>query len=425
MTVSGELAVILHRSVPLFTRATLCIVAISAAFAALLALLTLLRGSGLGYVRYLGTGLGWWSLGFFMLLVAPAVPSITALLLPLPILVAGDVLGFLLMLGASLALQRFWTSYPREITVEELHSFILERERDGYAGLWSWRARLFRLLLGERAPAVMESRIAASGRMQRSLLQNSLWPGRSAQAALLATALAGGLLWRLSGASHMPLADASFPIPLVIFAALLFLPGAHCLNILRMHRVNGTQEERRKIEWVWASLWIAIVLFVPVLTLFALGLADIAMFDVAGLSPIMVTGAIALPLLVPLCAPLCLLVALMVSIFYRGDVDPRLALRGITLWTLVGILLTLVFALVERSVAVKLGALLGLPPQTGYVAAGAVVAATFQPIRKSAEKQVNRFVARVLPAVGPNEIKPESPKRRRKRPARLRRRGAT
>lgn len=426
MTTSGELAVILHKSVPLFTRATLFIVAISAAFAALLALLTLLRGSGTGYVRYLGIGLGWWSLGFFVLLAAPALPSLTALALPLPFLVAGDVLGFLLMLGASLALQRFWTSFPREISLEELHAFIVKRERSSYPGLGSWRARLSRLVLGDRAPQFMESRVAASGRMQRRMLQNSLWPGRGAQLALLATAVAGGLLWRLAQILPQREADASFPIPFVIFGALLFLPGAHCLNILRMHRVRGTQAERRKIEWVWASFWIAIVLFVPVLALFALSFLDIVVFDAAGLDPAVVTGAIALLLLAPLCAPLCLLVALMVSIFYRGDVDPRLALRGITLWTLVGVLLTLVFALVERSVAVRLGALLGLPPQTGYVAAGAVVAATFQPIRKLAEKQVNRFVARVLPAAGRDETKPDKPKRKqRKRSARLRRRSAT
>src|SRR5262249_53385994 len=38
-----------------------------------------------------------------------------------------------------------------------------------------------------------------------------------------------------------------------------------------------------------------------------------------------------------------------------------------------------------------------LPQQTGYVTAGAIVAATFQPMRKQLEKQVNRFVERVLP----------------------------
>lgn len=40
------------------------------------------------------------------------------------------------------------------------------------------------------------------------------------------------------------------------------------------------------------------------------------------------------------------------------------------------------------------------PPLTGYVTAGALVAASFQLIRKRAEVYVNRFVERALPGHG-------------------------
>jgi hypothetical protein len=422
MTIAGMLSLSIHGSVPLLTHSMLFILAASAAGAALLALVTLLRGSRLGYIHHLGTGLGWWSLGFFFLLMAPAVPTITALRLPLPLLVAGDVLAFMLMMGAGLALQRFWISYPRQISLEELHAFILAKVKQNYLDLPTWRSRLYRLVLRDRAPAVMQSRIDDFGRMNRALLRSTLWPGRGAQAGLLAVAVAGGLLWRLVGILPKDMGDALFVAPFLIFGALLFLPGAHCMNILRMHRAHGTEGERRQIEWIWASFWIAIVLCMTIEVLSLLVVLDMLLFDAFGLDPSLALGVISLMVLVPLFAPLCVLVALSLSIFYRGSLDPRLALRGVTLWTVLGVLLTLVFTLVERSVAVKLSTLMGLPPQTGYVAAGAIVAATFQPIRKRTEKQVNRFVERVLPVAARTQVKPERPARqRRKRPARLRR----
>ncbi|HSC46578.1 MAG TPA: adenylate/guanylate cyclase domain-containing protein, partial [Gammaproteobacteria bacterium] len=96
-------------------------------------------------------------------------------------------------------------------------------------------------------------------------------------------------------------------------------------------------------------------------------------------------------------APTILFIAMGLSIQYRGTIDPKLALRGFTVWTVLSLVLTLIFVFVERTVALRLVGWWHLPPQTGYVTAGAIVAATFQPVRKQLEKRVNRFVERVLP----------------------------
>ena len=98
-------------------------------------------------------------------------------------------------------------------------------------------------------------------------------------------------------------------------------------------------------------------------------------------------------------APLLFVVALALSIFYRGTLDPRLVLGRFTLWSVLGVLLTFLFMLLERSLAIKAVQWLELPPETGSLFAGAAIAATFQPIRRRTESAVTDWVSRVMPTV--------------------------
>lgn len=95
--------------------------------------------------------------------------------------------------------------------------------------------------------------------------------------------------------------------------------------------------------------------------------------------------------------PAVLLGALAASILARGLIDPRLALQRLTLWTLLGVAVTFVFVLVERTVALRLAHWLSLGPETGALVGGAAVAVTFVPIRRAAERWVTRFVERRMP----------------------------
>lgn len=421
----GELA-------PWAPRLALILICPSLLLSAVLSLFMLLRGSGTAYVRYLGAGLGWWSFALFYMTILPVLPGVMSWPLPLPALVCADVVTLVMSLAAAYAFLRFWSAFPRPITSAELQAFLVEKTRRDFAALSPWRQRWARLLTPTRDPDWIGYRARRFGALNRAIFGHHLQPSRLVTAVALAIAAVAGLLWRVDAYLHdRELAGMLGMVPFVVLLFIFMLPWINLANILRMHRATGSAGERRKIEWVSASFWIALVVFFTFAALSNMPLLYQGIFGGDALSPGTAFQLMTLQFLTPLLGPLLLLLALTVSIFYRGEVDPKLALRGITLWTLVGVVLTLVFALVERSVAVRLGALLGLPPQTGYVAAGAVVAATFQPIRKLAEKQVNRFVARALPAAGSNDAKPDAgqPKnggrKRRKKTARLRRRNAT
>jgi class 3 adenylate cyclase len=94
---------------------------------------------------------------------------------------------------------------------------------------------------------------------------------------------------------------------------------------------------------------------------------------------------------------LVFLVALSLSIFYRGTIDPRLAARKVTLIGMLGLIVTTVFIFLERLIATKLTTWLALSPDSGALLAGAVVAMTFNPIRKRTERAINDIMGRLLP----------------------------
>ena len=425
-TTATDFLVDLWQLAPWASRLALILISPSVLLGGSLCLFLLLRGSNRTYIRELGVGLGWWVLVVFYMAILPAIPGAVSWPIPLPILVAGDVGMMFMSLACTHAFMRFWANFPRPISAEDVTAFLVKSLRRDIASMSSWRQRWNKLLSPKRDLNWVEYRARKFATVNHAILACYLSPGRLAIAAAITIAAIAGALWRAD--AYMPNSDVGHALSMLPFTVLTFIfimPWANLANIFRMRRATGDAEERRKIEWVRVSFWIAIVLFFAFAALSNAPLLYQGIFGGDALSPGVAFSMMDLQFLAPLLAPLLILFALIVSIFYRGDVDPKLALRGVTLWTVLGVLLTLIFALVERSVAVKLSAVLGLAPQTGYVTAGAVVAATFQPVRKIAERQVNRFVERVLPGSESQAEQKKSARQPRKNSARLRRRSAS
>src|SRR5215469_6480943 len=354
---------------PLAAHLLLCIISLSVGTAAVLSLILLLKSGKEDATRYLGIGLGWWSFSICYLGLIITLPTF-ALYSHLPFLVrlAFDTAAFLLLLAAAYAVLAFWQRFPRPVSEDELDAF-LKASR------------------GSKAMPVPARRSTAARVVRK----------------LLAVYLIGtmGLLWR--GNIYLP-DYLPEPADTLLSLAILFsnlgciyvlgLPVFKCLRLLKFHRALGSPEDRAKIEWIWTAIWIAVILcLLPAVLAPAMYLAEYWFPELA-----FDYGWLGLYLLLAYnSAPLIVMVALALSVFSRGAIDPRLALRGFTIWTLLGIVLTLIFVFIERLVATRVVLWMHLPPQTGYVTAGAIVAATFQPIRKRMEKWVNRFVERVLP----------------------------
>jgi class 3 adenylate cyclase len=221
----------------------------------------------------------------------------------------------------------------------------------------------------------------------------------------LGVALLVALLWRPGW--HEAIKNSDLRALIALFSLiplymLLTLVGTQIAGIIRFHREKGTPEEAQKVEWIRASYVVILVLLaVPVnllplwMVLGFLGGEPVVMWMIH--HNVLVNSVYAL-MLAFMASPLIYLLALGASIFARGTIDPRLAVRGFTLWTLLGLVITFLFVLIERAVAMKVVAVFKLPPESGAVVAGAIIAATFIPIRGFAEKWVRRWVERWMPA---------------------------
>ena len=345
----------------------LLIIAISVVSAASLSLLTLLRG-GSEIIRLLGVGLGAWSFSICYLYFFTALPLFDWFVAWHKYVRVGfDVLAAEILLVSTWAFITFWRNFPRPVSREEL-----ERFRTGATAGGSWLTALSRRDFGGTFSLLAR-------------VPSGVWVALAVGATVLI-----GFGIRLSVFPGDPFIGwAIFGLPV-----LLFLPGVWCLRLFQFHRAVGDLGDRRKIEWIWAAMWFWIVLMLLPAVVMPVWLVAEHWFPELAFEHGLIGTYI---LFVWLCAPLVFIAALAMSILYRGSIDPRLALRGFTVWTLLSVVLTLIFVFVERTVALRLVGWWHLPPQTGYVTAGALVAATFQPMRRYAERNVTRFVERVLP----------------------------
>jgi class 3 adenylate cyclase len=95
--------------------------------------------------------------------------------------------------------------------------------------------------------------------------------------------------------------------------------------------------------------------------------------------------------------PVSTIVIVGVAVLNNGALDPRLVFTRITLWSVMGLIVTLAFIGLERFAAIQVVHWFALPPDTGAVAAGAVIAGTFVPIRRFVATRVERMARRWIP----------------------------
>lgn len=165
----------------------------------------------------------------------------------------------------------------------------------------------------------------------------------------------------------------------------------------------GTLEERQRIAWLRAVLFGLGVVFL--VCLLALLLAACALWfqpetATALGQPIVITMVVKLIISIfvfLLFMPAFAIIAVGLSVLHGGQLDPRLAFTRITLWSVMGVAVTLAFVAIERYVAIKVVHWFSLPADTGGIAAGVMVVGTFMPARNFASRQINRLANRWIP----------------------------
>jgi class 3 adenylate cyclase len=375
-----------HVFPPIYVRLVMGLVAVTALLAAMLSVMVALRAAPTLNNRRLATALGFGAAAsaYFLLgLVHPAYRS--ALGLDSGHRVGLDALAYLLALLTPYLLMRFFMAYPRAPTPEEwTRYFEGEVERMAARLATGWRARFYGRL---------SARFMTEGtvdRDQRRRAFDSAWP----LAVLFPLAA-----WAAWADSQMPSRGHEITImpTVLVFLALVYLATV-AFEAIEFHRKQGVPQDRARIDWIHGALVGAGFLFMAVPAVWWPTLvAIIPLLEAAGArwtsplvfsAPVQVAGML---------FAVSFLLALGASMFYRGAVDPRLAVRRITLYGLLGLALAAVFVVLERLVALRVAAWLDLPAESGAVLAGAAVAATFNPVRARAERAVNAILSRRLP----------------------------
>ena len=225
------------------------------------------------------------------------------------------------------------------------------------------------------------------------LLQKGLVSGRAVLVVTLAFVAAipvSAWLARLSPSGLLP----------GIVAFLIFLAlGAYGCGLwlawrsIRHVHLYGTERERSQVYWLKLMLPLA---FSPLLALCVYALIPHSWrtaWTTAGMRELIALAFFAYLILLPQLIALVLASA----VVQRGTLDPRAGFSKITIWGVLSLVMTVLFVIVERYVALKLVKAFELPPDTGAIVAGGVIAATFIPIRRGVTKLVTRLAERWLP----------------------------
>lgn len=318
---------------------------------------------------------------------------------------AASFLAYAAGLASVCLLVQFFLGYPRRPGEEELRAFYrklyeerLEKVRTG------WRTRIYgsRMAAGKPARSPLLRALGGEGALEEAVAWRffaSRWP--IAIALALALASAGVDYYaqqQLASAGAQPDKAARLlqaAMWAVSFMAMLTAMGA-AFQGLQYHHREAIADDRARIDWIYGTLLVAGILLTAIgpvwWALLILLLPGIEPGSASGpmllLDPIVVGAELFL---------LAFVVSLALSIFYRGAVDPRLAMRRFSVFGLMSLVVAVLFVLLERAVAMKIVAWFQLPQETGSLIAAAAVAGTLAPVRSTAERSITAFVSRFLP----------------------------
>lgn len=157
----------------------------------------------------------------------------------------------------------------------------------------------------------------------------------------------------------------------VVFVALSFLRDGYAVS---------EPAERRRVLWVLGGLFMMVIS----LSAFVLGWGVLYSWTprfvreglqwLAWITPPLAFGLIA------------------AGVLYRGAFDPGLVIRRTTVYGALGVLLTMLFAVVEEVTAERLFQQAGLPDSLGAALAAVVVVAIFRPVRDRLSALYNAFL---------------------------------
>lgn len=194
------------------------------------------------------------------------------------------------------------------------------------------------------------------------------------------------LLWQLN---HRGVVEWMGLYVLMAVATIGFLPLAW--GALDLQYRTGNAEDRARISWLALGLvicgWVFMITYGGAMFWLIKGGGE-----QAGNVLVKLTA------LLPPVLAIVFLLLLVASIFFRGAIDPRLAIRKTSLYGFVALIITIAVAATQNAAVAQLVGRFGLPAQSGSLFAGVAVAVIMTPMRCLIETRMERAVDRFLPA---------------------------
>lgn len=317
---------------------------------------------------------------------------------------AASFLAYAAGLASVCLLVQFFLGYPRRPGEEELRAFYrklyeerLEKVRNG------WRRRIYgRRIAGSGKPArsPLLRALGGEGALEEAMAWKffaSRWPIAIALALALASAGVDYYVQQQLASSGAQPDKATRLLQAAMWAVsfmAMFTAMGAAFQGLQYHHREAIADDRARIDWIYGTLLVAGIILTAIgpvwwaLLILLLPGIEPGSGPMLLLDPIVVGAELFL---------LAFVVSLALSIFYRGAVDPRLAMRRISVFGLMSLVVAVLFVLLERAVAMKIVAWFQLPQETGSLIAAAAVAGTLAPVRSTAERSITAFVSRFLP----------------------------
>jgi class 3 adenylate cyclase len=315
--------------------------------------------------------------------------------------VTASFLAYAAGLASVCLLVQFFLGYPRRPGEGELRAFYrklyaerLAKVRDG------WRRRVYGDGVAKPARSPFLRALGGEGAVEEAMAWKffaSRWPFAVALALALVSA---GVDFHAQQQLAAPAAQPDKATRLlqaamwaVNFMSMLTAMGA-AFQGLQYHHREAIADDRARIDWIYGTLLVSSIILIAVGPLWWALLIVLLPWRDASSGPMLLLDPIVISFELFL---LAFVASLALSIFYRGAVDPRLAMRRISVLGLMSLVVAVLFVLLERAVAMKIVAWFQLPQETGALIAAAAVAGTLAPVRSTAERSITAFVSRYLP----------------------------
>lgn len=309
-------------------------------------------------------------------------------------------------LVSSCLLVRFFLGYPRAPGDEELATFYRKLHAERLAAVRrGWRKRVFGGMAakdGDAAkPGSWRSRLSGG---EPTSYETGTWrffrsPWPIAAALLLAMIATGVDLYTQDPDiwGTKPARGLKSLIWAIDFMFIVVAVGA-AFQGLQYHHREAIADDRVRIEWIYGALLVAGVIMAAIPPLWwavlivLLPSIEPSSASLSGYMMMFGPAAVGIEVFI-----LAFVGSLALSIFYRGAVDPRLAVRRVTVFGVMGLMVAILFVAFERFVTMKVVAWMSLPQETGSMIAAALVAGSLAPVRATAQRAVNAVMSRFLP----------------------------